>query len=127
PANGALDVRCAWVDAPGRAGRPCPAGPARGLRVDVRDTGIGIAAEHHDSIWEEFRQVNNPGRAPEGTGLGLALTRRLVTLLGGAVWLESSRPGEGSCFSFVLPLRLSAQERTAGRGPRREGEEDGAA
>jgi PAS domain S-box-containing protein len=111
PAQGRLTVRCRWVDDAKRDGTPCPLEHTAGLRIDVSDTGIGIAAEHQASIWEEFRQLNNPGRVPEGTGLGLALTRRLVALLGGEIWLESSEPGKGSTFSFVLPLRLKpAQE-----------------
>ncbi len=104
PEGGAVAVAARWVDAADRGGRSCPRAGARGLRLDVRDTGIGIAAENQDGIWEEFRQINTPGRTPDGTGLGLPLARRLVRLLGGEVWLERSRPGEGSNFAFVLPL-----------------------
>src|SRR2546430_9072380 len=49
----AVTVRCRWVDAAGRGGKPCPAGAARGLRVDVADTGLGIAPENRATIWEE--------------------------------------------------------------------------
>ena len=104
PPGGSVRVTGRWVDEVGQDAVPCPHADAGGLRVDVTDTGIGIAAEHHERIWEEFRQVNNPGRTEEGTGLGLALTRRLMELLGGAVWLETSSPGAGSCFAVVLPL-----------------------
>jgi signal transduction histidine kinase/HAMP domain-containing protein len=70
----------------------------------VRDTGVGIAPEDHLRIFEEFRQVGSDGdRKAEGTGLGLALTRRLVELHGGSIGLESA-PGEGSTFTFTLPI-----------------------
>ena len=73
------------------------------VRVDVRDTGIGIAPEDQDRVFEEFRQVGRE-RSREGTGLGLTLTKRFVELHGGRIWLEST-PGKGSVFSFTLPLR----------------------
>jgi signal transduction histidine kinase len=70
----------------------------------VTDTGIGIAPEDHGRIFEEFRQVGNDyARKAEGTGLGLALTKRLVELHGGAISVESE-PGKGSKFRFTLPL-----------------------
>ncbi len=72
--------------------------------ISVRDTGIGIAAEDQDKIFEEFRQVGTDyARKAEGTGLGLTLTRRLVELHGGRITVESE-PGEGSKFTFTLPL-----------------------
>ncbi len=73
------------------------------VRIDVQDTGIGIAPEDLERIFEEFQQA---GAAPgtEGTGLGLALTRRFVELHGGRVEVESI-PGAGSRFRIVLPLR----------------------
>jgi signal transduction histidine kinase len=69
--------------------------------VSVRDDGIGIAAADQARIFEEFEQV---GRAhvQEGTGLGLALSRRFVELHGGRLWVESE-PGQGSTFTFILP------------------------
>jgi signal transduction histidine kinase len=71
---------------------------------EVEDTGIGIAHEHLHTIFESFRQVDNTySRQYQGTGLGLALTRRLVELHGGKIWVESE-PGKGSKFSFTLPL-----------------------
>ena len=70
-----------------------------GLEVAVRDTGIGIAPEEQAAVFEEFRQV---GPRAEGTGLGLALTKRFVELHGGSIRLESA-PGQGSTFIFTLP------------------------
>jgi signal transduction histidine kinase/HAMP domain-containing protein len=72
--------------------------------VSVKDTGIGIAAEDHDTIFEEFRQVgtDHAGKA-EGTGLGLTLTRRLVELHGGTIRVASAA-GAGSTFTFTLPI-----------------------
>jgi signal transduction histidine kinase len=75
------------------------------VEVAVRDTGIGIAPEDQQAVFEEFRQVGRDQmRKAEGTGLGLALTRRFVELHGGAIRLDST-PGRGSTFSFTLPLR----------------------
>ena len=74
------------------------------LEVAVRDTGIGIAPEDQALVFEEFRQVGRDGmRKAEGTGLGLALTRRFVELHGGAIRLDST-PGQGSTFTVSLPL-----------------------
>ncbi len=71
--------------------------------IRVRDTGIGIAPEDQEMIFDEFRQVDGSStRQYEGTGLGLAITRRLVHLMQGAVWVES-QPGKGSTFSVLLP------------------------
>ena len=75
------------------------------IEVAVRDTGIGIAPEDQAVVFEEFRQVGRDRqRKAEGTGLGLALTRRFVELHGGEIRLDST-PGQGSTFSFTLPLR----------------------
>jgi signal transduction histidine kinase/CheY-like chemotaxis protein len=80
------------------------------LRFAVTDTGIGIAPEHIEAIFEEFVQVQGPlQRRVRGTGLGLPLCRRLATLLGGTVQVESV-PGVGSCFTLVLPLRPALSE-----------------
>jgi signal transduction histidine kinase len=73
------------------------------VQVEVGDTGIGIAPEHHDLVFREFAQVDpSPSRRHHGTGLGLTIARRLVELNGGRIWLES-RLGEGSRFFFTLP------------------------
>ena len=76
-----------------------------GMEVAVTDTGIGIAPEDQALVFEEFRQVGADYTTKvEGTGLGLALTRKLVELHGGRIWLESEM-GKGSTFTFTLPLQ----------------------
>ena len=72
------------------------------VQVAVADTGPGIAAEDHERIFEEFQQTDVGVGQREGTGLGLALSRRLVELHGGRIWVESE-PGQGSRFVFTLP------------------------
>jgi PAS domain S-box-containing protein len=75
------------------------------IEIAVKDTGIGIAPEDQALVFEEFKQVGRDQmRKGEGTGLGLALTRRFVELHGGAIRLEST-PGKGSTFTVSLPLR----------------------
>jgi signal transduction histidine kinase len=81
---------------------------AGAYEISVRDTGIGIAAEDLDKVFEEFRQVGTDiARKAEGTGLGLSLARRLVELHGGTM-KAASVPGAGSTFSFTLPMRVRA-------------------
>jgi signal transduction histidine kinase len=72
------------------------------VRVSVADTGPGIATEDVERIFEEFQQTDAGLEQREGTGLGLALSKRLVELHGGRIWVESE-PGEGSTFVFSLP------------------------
>jgi signal transduction histidine kinase len=72
------------------------------VRVSVADTGPGIALEDQERIFEEFRQTEVGIRQREGTGLGLALSKRLVELHGGRIWVESTR-GHGSRFVFTIP------------------------
>jgi signal transduction histidine kinase len=87
------------------------------ITFTVRDTGIGIAAEHQASIFEEFVQVQNPLQSrTKGTGLGLPLSRRLAALLGGEVLVESTL-GVGSTFMLVIPAHLEPGKLQASRGP----------
>ena len=73
------------------------------LLVEVGDTGVGIAPEHHDLIFREFAQVDaTPSRPHHGTGLGLTIARKLVELHGGKIWVESAL-GTGSRFFFTIP------------------------
>ena len=82
------------------------AGPSpRGLRFSVIDTGIGLEAEDLDRVFRPFEQADNSaGRKFLGTGLGLALTKKMVELHGGRIWAESEGPGRGCVFHFALPL-----------------------
>ena len=88
PAGGIVDVRAAQVNGE--------------VRVSVADSGPGIAPEDHERIFEEFRQTDAGVRQREGTGLGLALSKRLVELHGGRIWVDSEL-GKGSTFVFTLP------------------------
>jgi signal transduction histidine kinase len=76
---------------------------ANHVEVAVADTGVGVAAADQERIFDEFQQTEAGARQREGTGLGLALSKRLVELHGGRIWVESE-PGNGSRFVFTLPL-----------------------
>jgi signal transduction histidine kinase len=79
------------------------------VSLTVRDTGIGIAPEHAALVFEPFRRVETGyARSQSGTGLGLALSRRLVELMGGTLTVESA-PGAGSIFTVMMPLAGSGQ------------------
>jgi signal transduction histidine kinase len=90
PAGGTVDVSAAQVDGE--------------VRVSVADTGPGLAPEDHERIFEEFQQAEAGVEQHEGTGLGLALSKRLVELHGGRIWVDSEL-GKGSTFVFTLPAR----------------------
>ena len=90
PAGGAVEVSAAQVDGE--------------VRVTVADTGPGLAPEDRERIFEEFQQAEAGVEQQEGTGLGLALSKRLVELHGGRIWVDSEL-GKGSTFVFTLPAR----------------------
>ena len=92
PAGGRIEVSAARVNGQ--------------IQVAVADTGPGIALEDRDRIFEEFQQTDVGARQHEGTGLGLALSKRLVELHGGRIWVESEL-GAGSRFVFTLPGKPS--------------------
>jgi signal transduction histidine kinase len=78
------------------------------VQISVRDTGIGIAPQDRQAVFEEFRQAGGDYTSKqEGTGLGLALTRRFVELHGGRIWL-ASEVGKGSTFFFTIPMDASS-------------------
>lgn len=80
------------------------------IEISIADTGIGIAPEHLPKLFKAFSQVSSPySKGYEGTGLGLALTKQMVELHGGRVWVESE-VGKGSRFTFAIPLSQSRQE-----------------
>jgi signal transduction histidine kinase len=84
-----------------------------GLRVHVADNGPGISRENQQFIFEKFRQAGDTmTEKPEGTGLGLPISRQIIEHLGGRLWVESE-PGAGATFAFVLPTA----EATAGDEP----------
>ena len=83
-------------------------GPDR-IRFAVSDTGIGIAAELHDALFEDFSQIDSPlQKRLRGTGLGLSLCKRFAALLGGEVGVQSE-PGVGSVFFVIIPLAIAAE------------------
>jgi signal transduction histidine kinase len=92
PAGGSIDVWATQVNGE--------------VRIAVADTGPGIAAEDIERIFEEFQQSAAGLEQREGTGLGLALSKRLVELHGGRIWVESEL-GRGSTFVFTLPAKAT--------------------
>ncbi len=74
------------------------------FEVSVSDTGVGIAPEDQERVFEEFRQVGTSAKKAEGTGLGLTLCRKFVELHGGRIWVKS-QVGAGSTFAFTIPVR----------------------
>src|SRR5262245_61021180 len=92
PEGGRIDVRAVPVDG--------------SVEVSVSDTGVGIAPEDQNAVFEEFRQVGVSTAKQEGTGLGLALARKFVELHGGRIWVKS-QVGVGSTFTLAIPVRPS--------------------
>ena len=79
------------------------------IRFAVSDTGIGIAPELHDALFEDFSQIDSPlQKRLRGTGLGLSLCKRFAALLGGEVGVQSE-PGVGSVFFVIIPLAIAAE------------------
>lgn len=90
PENGSIEVDCLARE--------------NSVQISVRDTGIGISEDDQAIIFQEFKQVDmSLSREHEGTGLGLALTKRLIEMHGGKLWVNSEL-GKGSVFSFILPI-----------------------
>jgi two-component system sensor histidine kinase/response regulator len=75
------------------------------VAISVADTGIGIPADRHAAIFQEFVQVHERRSPQRGTGLGLAIVRKLVEAQHGRIWVESA-PGQGSMFTFTLPVAV---------------------
>jgi signal transduction histidine kinase len=90
PEGGRIEVRAAPTDGT--------------VEISVTDTGVGIAPEDQQTVFEEFRQVGTADKKAEGTGLGLALSRKFVELHGGRITVQS-QVGAGSTFTFTLPVR----------------------
>src|SRR5262245_15814368 len=90
PEGGRIDVEAKPVDG--------------SIEVSVSDTGVGIAPEDQEAVFEEFRQVGTADKKVEGTGLGLTLSRKFIELHGGKIWVKS-QVGVGSTFTFTVPVR----------------------
>jgi signal transduction histidine kinase len=98
PTDGNVWLRASRVN---DRGRDC-------VLIEVGDSGVGIAPEHHELIFQEFAQVDStPSRPHHGTGLGLTIARKLVELHGGRIWVESEI-GSGSRFFFTIPVEVAA-------------------
>lgn len=79
--------------------------PDDSVEISVKDTGIGLKTEDQDRIFNHFEQVeNSASRNFQGTGLGLSLSRQLIELHGGRIWVESKGENQGSTFFFVIPV-----------------------
>ena len=102
-------IRLQAKKASGSAGHNSHNTPGQGptyLEIAVQDTGIGIKPKDLKRIFNPFEQVDNSAsRQFQGTGLGLSLTRRLVELHGGKIWVDSKGPDQGSTFHFIIPER----------------------
>jgi hypothetical protein len=96
PDGGEIDVKIYLVE--------------RAVRIDVRDTGIGIAPEDMAHLFERFYRADHPlVQETRGTGLGLSIVKMFVEMHGGRIWVESE-PDQGSTFTFILPIPVPAAE-----------------
>ncbi|MFZ3065147.1 MAG: ATP-binding protein [Nitrospirota bacterium] len=111
PEDGRIQVHARYVEAGLATAQIQEGKPLQDfVEFSVKDTGIGIDKKDHNKIFRPFEQVDGSlSRNYEGTGLGLALTKRLVEFLGGRIWFESES-GKGSTFYFVLPVKPAAAE-----------------
>jgi signal transduction histidine kinase len=84
------------------------------VKVSVSDTGPGIPAEYHIEVFDDFFRLPQNEAQTEGMGLGLAIARRLVSAMGGKIWVESEL-GAGAKFSFIVPLKPVASAPSKGK------------
>ncbi|HAJ27763.1 MAG TPA: hypothetical protein DCG53_11070, partial [Syntrophus sp. (in: bacteria)] len=113
PDGGSIAVHARFY----RAGESCGDGQAglpgeRGdvVEISVIDTGIGIRPETMPSLFSVFHQVDSPyNKEYDGIGVGLALTKKLIELLHGRIWIKSA-PGKGTTFSFIIPVLQSEKQ-----------------
>jgi signal transduction histidine kinase len=81
-----------------------------GATVEVQDNGAGVPPEQQQLVFEKFRQGGDALNRPQGTGLGLPISRQIVEHFGGRMWLRSD-PGQGACFGFMLPWSGARQDK----------------
>jgi signal transduction histidine kinase len=82
--------------------------------IKVRDNGVGIAPEHQDRVFGLFKRLHGP--ETPGAGIGLAICRKIIDAMGGAIWVEPA-PGQGSIFCFTIAeMPVAARPITAGNG-----------
>ena len=107
PEKESIEVKADLFQSPSAAVNNTTEG--RYLRVSISDTGIGIPREFQTRIFEKFQEIQQKGiPGTKGTGLGLSIARHIVQAHGGRIWVDS-RPGQGSTFTFILPLGKNQQ------------------
>jgi signal transduction histidine kinase len=99
PAGGRVEVKTDWLSANER------------IRLQVIDTGNGLAPEYHQKVFDKFEQVRlkREGVAVGSSGLGLAFCKMAVEAHGGKIWVESEGEGKGATFQFTLPVKPPAK------------------